>query len=118
MTRIEDLITKVREAKEPSRELFLSVLGYLVGGEPRGFEVSAFIYAHAWTEAALTLVEMKLPGWEWSFGTNHAAKGLFIAIITEDPIRSPDYTGNAPHPALSIILSLLMAVKETDHDAG
>ena len=113
---MDDLIARVRAAKEPDLALVYSVCEALdltkglkdFSPEWRNiYRIRRLIDAEAWTEAALAMVDYCLPGCEkylWIFGARTQAN------LTGEDCRS--YIANAPTPSLAIMLALLLAVEE------
>jgi hypothetical protein len=122
---MDDLIARVRAAKEPFAELFDSVQQILAPTDDWAiddtekwdwFAQFAFcVAARAWTDAALALVEMKLPAKDGWWVNLLAIGGIRPCAEIHDSQRT--YAELAPHPALAVVLALLVTVKETENDA-
>lgn len=136
---MDDLISRVRAAKGPDRELDGRIalhMGLVAEffeshrvpfdeenvdgpeyffGQPRwsgggvGYEAPHFTSS---IDAALALVEMKLPakdGWRvtcYDIGSPESCAEIYKMF------RHDEFRGYSPHPALAILLVLLVAMKE------
>lgn len=69
--------------------------------------------------AALALMEEKLPGWIWrvgpSYDTYSAPRTKYVAWATEG-LGADEHDGFADSPALALILALLSALKDQQDD--
>lgn len=112
---MSDLLERVRAATGADRRLDAEIACALtdkdcrpLGREGRIEHVSkAFIvYAEPYTgslDAALALVERKLPGEDWAIGN---VGGQCVAAISR-----ARYEASAPTPALALLAALLVAVE-------
>lgn len=132
MTTLDDLEKRLEEAEELRWALLFSVAKTILPDNQ--FEtvlpaLKKFAKAGAWTDAALALVEERLPGWRWSLNSanvfclckdwNDDYAPVFWSKKPrkrkpgERPIEPAKRAESCPTPALAILLALVRAEKET-----
>jgi hypothetical protein len=139
VTDLTALISRLKEAEAGSADLDTEIAialafgGHLYPGRPLGSFKAGYVQADlgrdgwsvGWSvppftaslDAALALVESKLPGWLWAGGTVGVFEGGEAALMTLHP--PPDdaeaYSiGRAATPALAALIALLTAL-ESQH---
>lgn len=140
---LQDLLTRVEQAQEGSRELDAEIAVALrYGGErypnkPLGTFSPGHVQADlgrdgwsvGWTvpafttslDAALALIERKLPGWWWevAHGTAHKGAGPYWASVYNNETLAATFDGTpdeAPGktPALALVAALLRALSSQE----
>ena len=144
MTDYASLIERLEKADGPDREIDaeLAIVGLIDATDarlpsaerdshyPQSFVPGQYWTGHAWRvadeytsslDAALGLVERKLPGWVWKLSTDgdasapdHKAHATLASEVWADPGAGMGVVtyGHAPTPALAVCLALLRALSE------
>ena len=113
MSELEGLIARVEAAGGPDREVDLAIHWLLINdGEPLAVMGSfGIIDLPAYTsslDAALKLVEAKLPGWDYLVA--RVSDGCSAEVGPPDSFQQIE--AKAPTPALALILALLRALAQ------
>lgn len=123
MTTLSALLDRVSEARGGDREIDHLVHDALVepignriyntkanGGQFICADVTAPEYT-ASIDAALALVEKKLPGWAWKLDRAFGEPPYIVAVVASRPIDvTAAHAGEAPTAPLAILSALLRAL--------
>lgn len=132
MTTLQDLLERVEKAEGSDWRLMMDVAraaypeaypdGWVYDSEVADWRFLRFekwVGAEAWDQAALALVERKLPGWTWRLDSPDSASEPAFARLSGPEWRSG--AGWAKTPALALLAALLRALiaqGEAEQKAG
>jgi len=108
------LIERAEKATGPDRELDLAICSAL-GCDMTGYEDAIGLGSETYTsslDAALALVEEKLPDCDWECTTARHRKGFMATVWYADVFRA-----DATTPALAIVLALLRALQSQQENS-
>lgn len=130
MSSLTELREKVERASGPDRELDLSIYALLDPAEPSLalHKLNRLPAITASIDAALALVEQKLPGWVWQLSKIDGVPSraplpdceasVWIPSVRTQKLRVERANGQGATPPLAILSALLRALESQEQAGG